>query len=76
MNRRFRVRIDWDRLREHLSREDAEQKTDAQVRRFLHDAGFRPEGAGEGGGDTWTVSEPDLSHLRPDEVTSAEPLED
>ena len=72
MSRRFRVKIDWERLRGHLSREDGEEKSDAQIRQFLHDAGFRREG----GGDTWTVSEADLGHLRPEEVLEAVPLPD
>lgn len=68
--RRFRVRIDLERLRRSLSREDGALKSLEQVLAFLRDAGFQPQPDG-----SWIVREADLGHLRPEEVTEARPLD-
>jgi hypothetical protein len=60
----LRVRIDICLLRGHLSAEDAREWSTLEVYRFLHDAGFTPDG------DHWLVAEPNLGHLQPEEVTA------
>jgi len=65
----FRVQIDLLAVCEKLSREDQRPYSDADVRKWLADAGFvvAPE-------EFWIVREPDLGHLTPDEVTSIDEI--
>lgn len=65
---RLRIRLNWPRLRENLSREEARAVDDEAVRRWLTDAGFTRDP----GTNAWLVDEPDLGHLGPSEVISVE----
>jgi hypothetical protein len=64
----FLVRLDLERIRRNLAREDGRPRAQADVRAFLIDAGFRDIG----GGASWLVREVDLGHVQPAEVTSIE----
>lgn len=64
---RLRVHIRLDRLSAHLSAEDHEPKSEADVIGWLRDARFV-----RGDGPWWLVDEPDLGQLRPDEVAAVE----
>jgi hypothetical protein len=50
----------------NLSEEEGRAVDEAEVRQWLHDAGFRPHG------ERWIVDEPDLGQLAPSEVRSIE----
>jgi hypothetical protein len=66
---KLRVKIDLSLLRENLSQEDRQPTSESQVRQFLLDSGFIPDG------ELWTVDEKDLGQLKPSEVLEVEPLE-
>jgi hypothetical protein len=68
--RKFRVTIRLEHLRRNLSAADGMEYTDADVRRWLRDAGF--EAIGEG---RWIVDEPNLGHLDPAEVEELVPVD-
>lgn len=63
----YRVHIDLDAVRTHLSVEDATAYSHRQVRAWLRAAGFVWVD------DAWAVPEDDLGHLFPSEVLSIEP---
>jgi hypothetical protein len=65
----FRVQINLAAVCENLSREDDRPYSDADVRKWLKEAGFTaaPE-------SFWIVREPDLGHLQPEEVTSIDEI--
>jgi hypothetical protein len=65
MGVRLRVTVDLLRLRANLSAEEGREISCCEARQLLHDAGFVADGEG------WIVREADLSHVRPEEVTSA-----
>ena len=66
----FRVQIDMPCLREHLSSEEKRSLSDSEIERWLTDAGFTRTGSG------WLVKEPDLGHLEPTEVLTAEVVQE
>ena len=70
MDRSFRVRIDLAKLQSHLSREDNRDVSAGEVRQFLLDSGFKPDG------EWWIVKERALGALDPSEVKEAEVLDD
>lgn len=67
---RIRIRINLDLLRENVSKADARMWSEAEVLRFLREAGFTPDG------DWWLGSEADLGQLDPEEVTAVEDVDD
>ena len=69
-HRTFLVQIDLAALRAHLSREDNVAISEEEVRQWLMDAGFTPTATG------WSVCESDLGQLRPEEISSADVLDD
>jgi hypothetical protein len=70
MGKQLLVQLDLAVLREHLSREDRRAVSEAEVRRWLQDAGFTPRG------DRWVVNERDLGQVEPSEVISVEDVEE
>src|SRR4051794_15936466 len=66
MHRTFRIRIDLPLLRRTLSTQDGREVSTCEVRQWLLDARFVPDGEG------WLVCECNLGHLQPEEVTNAE----
>jgi hypothetical protein len=58
----LRVRLDLNKLRAALSREDGRQYSSGEVRMWLLDAGFRPSE------ENWLVREVDLGQVQPGEV--------
>ena len=66
MSVRLRVTVDLLRLRANLSAEERREISCCEARQLLYDAGFVADGEG------WIVREANLSHVRPEEVTSAE----
>lgn len=65
MPRVFIVKLDLERIRRHLSKEEGREVTPPEVLTWLRDAGFvqTPEG--------WEIPEHDLGQLRPSEVLEA-----
>ena len=68
--KRIRIRINLDRLRANVSNADARIWSEADVLRWLCDAGFTPDG------DAWLTTEADLGQLEPEEVTAVEDVDD
>jgi hypothetical protein len=66
---KVRVRINLSLLQAHLSAEDKRPTSEAEVRQFLLDSGFAPEG------DAWIVEEKDLGQVDPSEVVEVERLD-
>jgi hypothetical protein len=66
---RLKVRILLPLLQVHLSNEDKVPITDGEVRQFLLDSGFTPDG------EYWIVDEKDLGQLDPSEVAEAMPID-
>jgi hypothetical protein len=66
MGKRVAVQLDLERIRANLAKEDRRPFTEAEVQRWLIDAGFEPA-AGR-----WLVKEKDLGQLDPSEVLSIE----
>jgi len=66
---KFLVVLDLGKIRAHLSKADGVAYTEADVRKWLIDAGFAPQG------ENWVVSESDLSHVDPSEVEEITPLD-
>ena len=66
--RRFRVRLDLPAIVRNISREDRKPTPLAEVIQFLEASGFVADGY------YWTVSEPSLSVLQPQEVMEARPV--
>jgi hypothetical protein len=64
---RLRVHIRLDLLRAHLSAEDRQPKSEADVLTWLGEAGF-----GRADGPWWLVDELDLGQLRSAEVIAVE----
>lgn len=62
----FRVRLDALAIQSHLSAEDQSEVSTEQVRQFLLDSGFVPDG------DWWIVRESDLGAVDPAEVLEAQ----
>ena len=62
----FRVRLDVLAIRTHLSAEDKSEVSTEQVRQFLLDSGFVPDG------EWWVVNEAKLGAVDPAEVIEAE----
>jgi hypothetical protein len=62
----FRVRLDLLAIQTHLSAEDKAEISVEQVRQFLLDSGFVPDG------EWWVVNESNLSAVDPGEVIEAE----
>ena len=69
MSQRLRIRIDLDLLRSNLSREDRQPKSEQEVRQFLIDSGFQPDG------EFWMVEEENLGQLDPSEVSEVQPID-
>jgi hypothetical protein len=67
MANRLRIRIDWPRLLENLSKQEGRDVPLVEVEQWLTDAGFAREGE-----DDWIVSEANLGHLDPSEVISVD----
>jgi hypothetical protein len=68
--RKLRIRINWQRLKDKMSKEEGRPLDDHHVRQWLLDGGFRPQADG-----TWLVNEPDLGQLQPEEVESADDVD-
>ena len=66
MARHFRITLNRDALRANRAREEKRAVSDAEIDKWLIEAGFRKDG------DAWIVREEDLGHLDPSEVNSAE----
>jgi hypothetical protein len=62
----FLIRLDLERIRLNLVREDGRTRSGQDVRAWLGEAGFRPAGA------AWLVRESDVGHVQPAEVTAIE----
>ena len=69
MPRTFAVRIDLERLRTNLSRQESRELLPDEVLTWLREAGFEPLEQG-----FWQVREPDLGQVEPDEVLEARVL--
>lgn len=67
MAQHLRIRIDWAKLKQNMSKQEGRAMGDEELRQWLTDAGFTFDGK-----DAWLVSEPDLGHLDPSEVVSVE----
>ena len=67
MPKRIRVRIDTDKLLDHMSKEQGRQLAIAEVLTWLADAGFDRIDETH-----WIVHEKDLGQLDPAEVLEAE----
>lgn len=67
MAQHLRIRINWARLQQNMSKQEGRALGDDELRQWLTDAGFTHERDG-----SWLVNEPDLGHLDPSEVTSVE----
>jgi hypothetical protein len=70
MGRLFRVKINVALVRFHLSRDDRRDVSETEVRQFLRDSGFVPQG------EWWIVKEAALGAVDPSEVTEAEIMDD
>ena len=66
MPKRVIVDIDLAAVAANLSKEDGRPVTEAEVLRWLFDAGFTPHGR------RWIVDEPDLGQVDTSEVRSVE----
>jgi hypothetical protein len=66
--RLYRVRIDMEQLRSHVSPLSRAAVNDTQLRKWLVQSGFRPAG------DWWVVPESGLAQLAPSELTASEVL--
>ena len=66
---RVRVTINLSLLQSSMSAADKNPVSEAEVRQFLVDSGFTPEGV------CWIVEEKDLGQLDPSEVTHAKRLD-
>ena len=66
MPKRLIVDIDVAVLTAHLSKEEGHPVSEADVRQWLLDAGFKPHG------ERWIVNEPDLGQLDPSEVRAVD----
>jgi hypothetical protein len=64
--KRLRVKINLERLRQHLAKEDRTNVSLDDVHRWLKEARFEQDG------DSYIVRELDLGQLKPDEVTEVE----
>jgi hypothetical protein len=64
MPKRLVVEIDIAVLTAHLSKEEGRPVPEDEVRQWLSDAGFTPDG------NRWIVNEADLGQLDPSEVLS------
>ena len=71
MGRKFRIAINWPRLRDNMSRQEGRRLSDVEVRQWLMDAGFIPAAD-----ETWVIDEPDLGQLDPSEVRSVVEVEE
>lgn len=69
MRRWYRVKVDMDRLRSHLTPETRQRVDERLLRRWLRQSGFVQRG------DWWVVQESGLGQLAPSEVAQAEPIE-
>ena len=67
MAQHLRIRINWGRLKQNMSKQEGRAVGEDELRQWLKDAGFTPDSD-----ETWLVHEPDLGHLDPSEVTSVE----
>lgn len=67
MANQLRIRINWPRLLDNLSKQEGREMPRAKVEQWLIEAGFAHDRE-----DAWVVSELDLGHLDPSEVISAE----
>ncbi|HEV2296536.1 MAG TPA: hypothetical protein VGR35_22020 [Tepidisphaeraceae bacterium] len=67
MAKQLRIRINWPQLLANTSKQEGRTMTRVEVEQWLTDAGFVHERE-----DFWIVSEPNLGHLDPSEVISAE----
>lgn len=65
MPRIFILKLDLERIRRHLSREEGREVSPSEVLTWLQEAGFIRTPAG------WEVAEQHLGHLRPSEVIEA-----
>ena len=70
MPKRVLVDIDLTVLAANLAREEGRTVSENEVRQWLLDAGFRPQGG------LWVVNEPDLGQLDPSEVRSLQDAPD
>jgi hypothetical protein len=64
----YRVKLDMDRLRAHLSPGSPAKADERALRRWLRQSGFEPRG------DWWVVREAGLGQLAPSEVAASEPM--
>ena len=69
MSRWYRVKVDMERLRSHLSPESRQTADEPMLRRWLKQSGFEPRG------DWWVVCESNLGQLAPSEVAEAQIFE-
>ncbi len=69
MPRTFKVRINLETLRAHLSSEQGIDVAKVAVTGFLESVGFRPEG------DAWIVSEDNFGMVRATEILSSEVID-
>jgi hypothetical protein len=67
MANQLRIRIDWVRLQQNMSKQEGRAVGDDEIHQWLTDAGFTRDRE-----DSWIVNEPDLGHLDPAEVLSVE----
>ena len=66
----YRVKVDIERLRSHLSPGNPARADERAVRRWLEQSGFEPRG------EWWVVREAGLGQLAPSELTASERMSD
>jgi len=66
---KFLVTLNLPKIRMQLSTADGVAYSDHDVRKWLQDAGFKPQG------EKWIVSDADLGHVDPSEVVDISPLD-
>jgi len=65
----YRVKVDMQRLRSHLTPEGRVMTDEQGLRRWLRKSGFEEQG------EWWVVRESELGQLGPSEVAEAEPID-
>lgn len=68
--RMYRVKVDMDRLRAHLTPEGRVRTDDRALRRWLQKSGFEPQP-----GNWWVAPEAALGQLAPSEVSESQPID-
>ena len=70
MSKKLLIRINLEKVRANMSKQEGRQLSEREVQDWLSDANFTAVG------DQWLVNEPDLGQLDPSEVLSVEDAPD